>query len=172
MPDTDISALLDSLRQAGKPPGNGTSEAATDDHDDAINDQRERLELRQKAAEVGLVVHAATDPEMLRSLITRKAFIDQHAKDTMKPAEIEKQQEAFDSLQSYGSGIIEGTLSYLKPRGSVEQVKKTARGTFEDHALKSSLKKGSDELELAHAVFEAALDAVTEKLHDKADGVE
>lgn len=112
MHTTDISALLDSLKQAGKPPGNGTSEAATDEHDEAANDQRERLELRQKASEVGLVVHAATDPEMLRSLITRKAFIDQHARDTLKPAEIEKQQEAFDSLQSYGSGIIEGSQSH------------------------------------------------------------
>ncbi len=162
---TDITALLHNLRVGKEKPDNGTS-----DQDEAANGQRERLELRQKAAEVGLVVHAATDPEMLRSLITRKAFIDQHAKDTLKPAEIEKQQEAFDSLQSYGSGILEGTLEYLKPRGSVEQARETARGTFEEHALKSSLKKGSDELELAFSVFDAALDAITERLHDKSDG--
>ena len=166
MPQHDISALLDSLQQVGKPPSNGTKD------DGADRDQAERIELRQKAAGVGLTVHALIDAEMLRSLIVRKEFLNQHARDTMKPNEVEKQQEQFESLQNYGSGILEATLEYLKPRGSVEQAKETARSTFEDHAAKSGFKKGSDESALAFSVFDASLDAITERLHDKSDGAE
>ena len=140
MPKTDITDLLHSLQQAGKPPSNGTS-----DQDEADDGQRERIELRQQAAGVGLVVHAGVDAEMLKSLIVRKEFLNQHARDTMKPAEVEKQQERFELLQNYGSGILEATLEYLKPRGSVEQSKETARSTFEDHAAGSSQRtKGDD----------------------------
>ena len=58
MPKTDMTALLHSLHNAGKDSDTGTQ----DDQDD----QQERIELRQKAAGVGLVVTAATDAEMLR----------------------------------------------------------------------------------------------------------
>lgn len=161
MPSTDLTALLHSLHDTG------TNEA-NDEHDDS--NQQERIKLRQKATEVGLVVHAATDPDMLRSLITRKAFIDQRAADTMKPAEIKKQQQAFSDLQAFGAGIIEATMELTQPGDGVDKHKTEARDTFEQRVLKSALTKDSDAVELAVSVFEESLDAVTERLHDKSDG--
>ena len=54
MPGTDIAELLDTLQQAGKPPNNGTSEPAAPQPDNDQAEQRERIELRQEAAKVGL----------------------------------------------------------------------------------------------------------------------
>ena len=160
----NIEALLYSL--------NETRNREADSDSENRDERQERIELRRKAEEAGLVVHAAVDPETLRSLITRKAFIDQHAADTLKPAEVEKQDEAFRQLQSYSAGILEAVFTNLRTGDSVSKAKETAREAFEEQALKSKLKQDSDALELAVSVFEAALDAVTERLHDKSEGKE
>ena len=169
MPETDITALLTSLHGVGKQPADSGTK---DEQDTDQADQRERIELRQKAAEVGLTVHAGVDAETLKSLIIRKEFLSQHNNDTLKPAEVEKQDEAFRQLQSYGAGILEAVFTNLRTGDSVSKATETAREAFEEQALKSKLKQHSDELELAISVFEAALDAVTERLHDKSEGTE
>ena len=64
---------------------------------------------------------------MLKSLIVRKEFLNQHNRDTLKPAEVEKQAAAFRQLQSYGAGILESVFTNLRPGDSVNTAKETSR---------------------------------------------